>query len=84
MNTCNAKGTCDTNGKCVCNAGFYGADCSIALKDFWTISTGTSIEPQNWMHYSVATTVAKTISLTGDNLEIYISSSRLPSQTYFD
>jgi len=31
MDDCNKKGTCGSDGKCVCNAGYYGADCSVKV-----------------------------------------------------
>ena len=35
MNQCNDHGTCSasTDGKCVCDTGFYGADCSSTVHE---------------------------------------------------
>ena len=33
MNNCNGNGKCQTNGICLCDAGFFGADCSFKAFD---------------------------------------------------
>ncbi len=89
MNSCSGQGTCDAvlTGRCTCNAGYFGADCSIQLTDFATLQTGgASIPPQSWGFYSYNSATAQTIQINGDNLEIYITqdATTIPSFSYYD
>lgn len=33
MNKCSGNGSCNSYGKCECNSGFFGADCSTSVVD---------------------------------------------------
>lgn len=33
MNDCYNHGSCNNNGQCVCDSGFFGADCSVSPTD---------------------------------------------------
>ncbi len=54
MNSCNGHGQCgnSTYGKCVCNSGWYGADCTVqvnALSDEFA----TTLQHTTWTYFKV-------------------------------
>lgn len=92
MNDCNGQGTCSssTNGKCVCDTGYYGADCSSTV-DALTSSTSTYLKSPTgyrWKYFSVpASSDAQSVYMNSDRaVSVYIRMglTDLPDVVNFD
>lgn len=93
MNSCNSHGSCSekTDGKCVCDDGYYGADCAsevdklIADKTHYTyIKSATGYR---WFYFSLPTTGDYSVSVNSDSaVSVYISkgTTNLPDPVNFD
>ena len=92
MNDCYGNGDCNSYGKCECDTGFYGADCSATVVDL-TVQQGYSAEEKDvkssrWFYYSVpAGTGDYQLSVTSDrDVSVYIRKGAidLPDTVNFD
>lgn len=85
MNNCSGHGLCESNGKCLCNPGYKGADCSMA---YVPLTDGYSGSFQNYgpKYHSFTKTgaTASTISFTADwPMDIFIAAGSDSDPTEF-
>jgi len=84
MNNCTGHGQCIT-GKCKCDAGFYGGDCSITTT---SLAAGTiSLNATTWAYFTLGSqSDIKAVTATSANGEFYVYTRKgnVPSQTFFE
>ena len=70
MDDCNGNGDCNSYGKCECNTGFYGADCSSTATDLTTVDGNTqseSVTGNRWFYYVLPEDIGDvTLNVTSD------------------
>lgn len=84
MNNCTNHGQCVT-GKCICNKGYYGADCSIVTELLDT--THINLNATTWKYLELGSNINKMkVHLKSNNgpVTVYTRKESVPSQTFFD
>ena len=89
MTDCNGHGTGSVStGKCTCDDGWYGADCSTTVTDLATSgSVSESVTASRWFYYSVPATEAFDLQLVSDrSVSVYIRQGldEIPDTQTFD
>ena len=89
MDNCSGHGSGSTStGKCTCNSGWYGADCSTKVTDLSeTTAVDENISGARWTYYSVPATEAFSLTVAADTgIELYIRQglSEIPDYYTFD
>ena len=91
MNDCYGQGTCNSYGKCECDAGFFGADCSSTVTDLTTADeqkVSETTTASRWFYYSVpADADDYEITVSSDNgVSVYVrmGDTELPDPSNFD
>ena len=91
MNDCNGNGSCNSYGKCECDAGSYGADCSSTVTELTTqedYKSDETVKASRWFYYKVSGGLGDyQVSLTSDrNVSVYIRKGTLdlPDPVNFD
>jgi hypothetical protein len=68
MNSCSKQGTCSsTTGKCACNSGFTGADCSdtlINLPQAGNFQQSYQVQGVNWLYFTFSQTAVMPFSFS--------------------
>ncbi|CAI2361512.1 unnamed protein product [Moneuplotes crassus] len=79
MKNCSENGQC-INGKCHCDEGFYGADCSIKPDILKT--SALRLTPETWAHYTWNSTEDFEVSIIGGNtiLEVFAMEGEIPTR----
>eukprot|EP00455_Lapot_gusevi_P037831 TRINITY_DN4242_c0_g2_i1.p1 TRINITY_DN4242_c0_g2~~TRINITY_DN4242_c0_g2_i1.p1 ORF type:complete len:360 (-),score=102.02 TRINITY_DN4242_c0_g2_i1:135-1214(-) len=66
-NSCSSRGTCQPNGLCKCNLGFFGPDCSTTSEPFSSpIASRVSLEVGAWGYFHFDVTAAMIQNRTED------------------
>uniref|UniRef100_A0A7S3KD17 Carboxypeptidase n=1 Tax=Euplotes crassus TaxID=5936 RepID=A0A7S3KD17_EUPCR len=83
MDYCSGHGECVT-GKCKCNEGFFGADCSIEPTKL--ASQTLQLKPTEWAYHSLNGTNGKIKieNSEGNRFTVYSRKGDIPSQSFFD
>ena len=87
MNNCNQHGSCgETTGQCTCEAGWYGADCSVEMN--WMMSTNFTTDGTEWNYFLMpANETSFTIQLESSHpFDLYIlkGTEQVPDPANFD
>lgn len=84
MNNCTEHGSC-LNGKCICKAGYYGADCSITTETLYTDSF--TLNATSWRYFKLGSGVSKmkvSLNSTGGPITVYTRRGDLPSGSFYN
>lgn len=84
MNNCTNNGQ-GVNGKCICNTGFYGADCSITTKSLK--SDDIHLSATTWKYLKIdkdKNIEIKVSSSSGNDFILYTRKGNVPSQSFYD
>ena len=83
MNNWTNNGNC-TQGKCICNQGFYGADCSITSSPL--AEKQLTLNATSWEYFNLANkNDRKIISVSSDKeFYVYTRKGNVPSQTFYE
>lgn len=88
MNDCYGQGTCNSDGKCECNSGFFGPDCSATAETVQSSSFTQTVTGRRWSYFIVPENQdAVNVSITSDRaVDIYITvgTTVLPDAVNFD
>ena len=83
MNNCTNNGECK-NGKCVCKAGFFGADCTITSSPL--AGKDITLNATSWVYFNLANKDDKKMISASSKNEFYIYTRKgnVPSQTFYE
>lgn len=91
MNDCYGNGSCNKYGKCECDAGFFGADCSATVTDLTSATSlkdSQTVSASRWFYYEVpAGEVDWSVNVVSDRaLSVYVrkGSVDLPDTVTYD
>ena len=87
MNDCNNNGSCNIDGKCECNTGSYGPDCSATVKDISTSGDSYSVTGMRWKYFLLPATADFSIQVEATrNVSVYVRKglTDIPDSVNFD
>lgn len=88
MNDCNGNGSCNSYGKCVCDAGYFGADCTSVVGDLSSSAGSETVSGNRWFYYLVPEDSGDvSISIASDRpVSVYVrkGTTDLPDPVTFD
>ena len=87
MNDCNGNGSCDIDGKCTCDSGSYGPDCSATVHNIWTGGSAYSVTGKRWVYFLLPASGDFSVKIEATrNVSIYIRKglTDIPDAVNFD
>ena len=87
MNNCNDNGSCNIDGKCECNKGSYGPDCSATANSLSTAGKAYSVTGKRWSYFLLPATGDYSVRIEATrNVSVYLRKglTDLPDSVNFD